>query len=291
VHYELGQTNRLGNRESNQDRFAAVEGEAGVLLILADGMGGNACGDVAAEMLVAVARNRFLRHHGPIPHPGTFFTEVIQTAHHAIIQHAEKQALRTPPGTTGVLCLVREGRMAWGHVGDSRLYLFRDGRPIYRTTDHSYVEQLYQQGRISRLQQARHPKRNHITQCIGGLSRPPEVTLGHGKALEPGDVILLCSDGLWSALEDADLGRLLREGEDLEQALEAMATRAEQISYPHSDNISAVALRLLSLQAPAPAATPPRPDSAGKPHADSELAEAIARIEQVLREYEDEFDR
>ncbi len=300
MQYEIGEANHLGNRNSNQDRFAAVETDEGVLLVLADGMGGHAGGEIAAQTLVDLARDRYLNAPRPIaaPQAGQFLATIIREAHDALLRLAGEQGMSNIPGTTAVLCLIQAGRMDWAHVGDSRLYLFRAGLPVFRTIDHSYVEQLYRQGMISRSEQDSHPRRNHITQCIGGLPQMPEVELGKGKNLLKGDVVLLCSDGLWSALDDAQLGAML-SGDALDDVVERMAMRAEQLSYPHSDNISVLALRLIALER-APNQdhiSTPAPPRAAKPaakpdHVDEEkLKSAIEQIEEALRTYGDELKR
>jgi len=300
MHYETGVANHLGNRNSNQDRFDIVETDEGVLLVLADGMGGHFGGDVAAQALVDIARDRYLNVMRPVAQPGRFLTEVIQATHEALVSYAAEQNLGNIPGTTAVLCLIQHGHMDWAHVGDSRLYLFRSGLPVFRTTDHSYVEQLYQQGIIRRSEQDTHPRRNHITQCIGAMPQAPEVEVGKGKALRLGDIVLLCSDGLWGALDDAQLGLMLQDEGSLDDVLERMAMRAEQISYPHSDNISVVALRLTSLAPAAPRPRPPEPPKPAPPPEpkqetprvdDDKLKSAIEQIEEALRTYQDELKR
>lgn len=296
MHYETGVANHLGNRNSNQDRFDVVETDEGVLLVLADGMGGHIGGEIAAQALVDIARDRYLNSPRPVAQPGRFLTAIIQATHDALVRHAAEQGTDNIPGTTAVLCLIQNGHIDWAHVGDSRLYLFRDGLPVFRTTDHSYVEQLYRQGIIRRSEQDTHPRRNHITQCIGALPQAPEVEVGKGKKLRVGDIVLLCSDGLWGALDDAQLGLMLRQEGSLDEVLEHMAMRAEQTSYPHSDNISVVALRLTSLAAAEPRPSePPKPAPEPKPATphvdDAKLQSAIAQIEEVLRTYKDELKR
>jgi len=294
MRYEIGSANHLGNRNSNQDRFAVVETEEGILLVLADGMGGHAGGEIAAQTLVDIARDSYLDAVRPVAQAGRFLADIILKAHDTLFQLAAQRGLSDIPGTTAVLCLIQRGHMEWAHVGDSRLYLFREGLPVFRTTDHSYVEQLYKQGVISRAEQDSHPRRNHVTQCIGCLPQAPEPEIGKGKPLREGDIILLCSDGLWSALDDAQLGALL-EGPSLDDTLERMAQRAEQISYPRSDNISVVAIRLISLQEQVVSRTAakPKPVSAARQRQldDEKLKSAIEQIEEALRTYGDEIKR
>lgn len=290
MEYEIGQANRLGNRSSNQDRFAAFESNGTVLLALADGMGGRAGGELAAEAFVAVAKERFYAQRGRVAEPERFFKEVILRTHHHIHRLAERDQ-RPAPGTTGVLCLIQNSQASWAHIGDSRFYLFRDGLPLYRTQDHSLVECLYQSGTIEFSEKSRHPRRNQITQCIGYLPQEPEMALSKPIALVPGDVLLLCSDGLWGGLDDAQLGAMLQEQSDLDTVVNRMAEAAEKNCYPQSDNISVLALRAIAcddeldgLDLRIDLEKALRPDVRAE-----RLEEAIERIEEVIRKYQNEM--
>lgn len=289
MRYEIGQVNRLGNRSSNQDRFLAVESDEGVLLVLGDGMGGQAFGEVAAQLLVDIAVKHYHEAIRPIDRPLEFLNNVIQEAHQAIIEFGQRQLPPVTPGTTGVLCLLQEGQAFWGHVGDSRLYIFQGGIPIYRTTDHSYVEHLYQKGEITRWEQENHPKRNQITQCLGCRAEPPEVSLSNPVTLRENDIVLLCSDGLWGPLDDAQMGAMLNDKEALDDLLNAMAEKSENLSYPRSDNISGLALRFISNEASQRMEEDEKTDHPADDSAD-ELQSAIAKIEAVIKEYEKEID-
>jgi serine/threonine protein phosphatase PrpC len=289
--YELGQANRLGNRDSNQDRFQAIETDEGVLLVLGDGMGGQAFGDKAAQILVDTAQQHYLSASRPIREPKPFLDKILRSAHRAIVDFGERQSPPVTPGTTGVLCLVQESHAVWAHVGDSRLYLFQNGLPIYRTTDHSFVEMLYQKGEISRREQDTHPKRNQVTQCLGGgLIEEPEPTVSNVVTMHVEDVLLLCTDGLWGPLDDAVMGRLLCRPGNIDDIINAMAEQAEHLSYPYSDNISVLALRLLSTAGGRKEAQA-QPQSIESPRPDDSLQSAIADIEAVIKEYEGEFTK
>jgi len=290
MRYEIGQVNRLGNRSSNQDRFSAIETEEGVLLVLGDGMGGQAFGEVAAQMLVDCARDAFLQAVRPIEKPKEFLGAVIKHAHLQIIAFGQRQEPPVTPGTTAVLCLIQDGDATWAHVGDSRLYIYQQGLPLYRTTDHSYVEQLYQKGEISRWEQDTHPQRNQITQCLGCRRELPKVSLSNTVMLKPDDVVLLCSDGLWGPLDDSQMGTMLESGSELEDALNDIAEKAEKMSYPRSDNISALAMRFISAEGEQTidGAKNERPVSEGR---HDNLEDAIAQIEEVIREYEQEIEQ
>jgi serine/threonine protein phosphatase PrpC len=297
MRYEIGQANRLGNRASNEDRFAAFERETSVLLVLADGMGGHAGGEWAAQALVDIANETFSRAVLPVVDPADLLKKIVERTHEAIQEFAAENDPGSPPGTTGVLCLVQDGTANWAHVGDSRLYVFREGLPLYRTRDHSYVEKLYSRGEIRRSDKSFHPMRNQITQCIGCLSQVPQVESSKPTPLCESDVILLCSDGLWGALEDMQLAAAFIDG-NLEQTTQRIAEDAERNSYPHSDNISVLAMRILELKReneedaelfdPGISALPPLKPTRPQPE---KLQDAIEQIEQVIKKYEKEMNR
>jgi PPM family protein phosphatase len=290
MRYEIGQANRLGNRNNNQDRFLSVETPEGVLLALADGMGGQAYGEVAAEILVETAREIYLREARPIDKVKPFLSTIIETAHRRIVEFGEQQHPPATPGTTAVLCLIQAGEARWAHVGDSRLYIYQQGLPLYRTTDHSYVEHLFQRGEISRWEQDSHPQRNQITQCLGCRRDLPAISFSNRVRLKQDDIILLCSDGLWGPLDDAQLGTQLSSGQSLDEALNELAERAERDSYPQSDNISALALRFISSEGEQPLHTDSQRIQRVTGRQDS-LEDAIAQIEEVIKEYEGEIEK
>ena len=116
------------------------------------------------------------------------------------------------PRATCAICLIQGQSAYWAHVGDSRVYLLRDGRVFERTRDHSHVELLLRAGRITERQAQEHPMRNYVECCIGGDPALPEMSLGGRRGLRPGDVILLCSDGLWTGVSDQQIAGLWQMG-------------------------------------------------------------------------------
>lgn len=283
MRYEVGVANRLGNRAANQDRLGVVETDEGILLVLADGMGGMSQGELAAQTLVEMARNAYQEAERPVRNPPDLMTDVIHRTHDELVRiNGDKRG----PGTTAVLCLIQNGEAQWAHVGDSRLYVFRNGQALLRTRDHSYVEELFRRGLIDSTERARHPRRHQITQCIGCGRQRPQVSVARPRLLHDGDVILICSDGLWEAVDEDEMARLLAE-HSLEEATYAMAEQAETAAYPHSDNISVIALRVLA------SAKRRRPIQLARPEPnDKEKVEtAIDEIQRMIREYEDEMNR
>ena len=282
MRYQLALATRLGDRPSNQDRCAALERDGAVLLVLADGMGGHARGELAAQTLVDSLRDSFNAANLPVNAPRAFLRQALERAHVAVVENGHAQHPPVQPRTTAVACLVQGDRAHWAHVGDSRLYLVRAGTVGFRTQDHTYVQELQRHGMLSTEQLRRHPLRNYVTRCIGGGLEAPVITEGPETVLEPADVVLLCSDGLWSAVPESDL-RAVGEAESLETTLDALAEAAQKATYPQSDNISVVALRWHDARPTAASETESRPASAASP-GDS-LTCAIAEIRQALREY------
>jgi serine/threonine protein phosphatase PrpC len=286
MQFEIGRTSRLGNREINQDRITVIESPHGAVLVLGDGLGGKPGGDLAAQTLVDTVKEELALNPLPAEHPEKFLQEIIRRAHHAILLAGQEQEPPVSPGSTAVVCLVQNLKAWWAHVGDSRFYLFRNGLPLYRTQDHSYVEQLYQEGRISLSKTHDHPMRNYVTQCIGLFPHEPEVAVSKGTDLQEGDILLLCSDGFWEPLDDAQLGSMIEIGQ-LNNALNVLAERAEATSYPHSDNTTAVALRVISLQQPNRSHR--KKPKSRKSQKRATLNDAIAEIENAIKTYEKEM--
>lgn len=288
MQYVIARTSRLGNRAINQDRVAALERENTVLLVLGDGLGGKTGGEVAAQVMVDTIARAFQNIKLPIRKPPEFLTEILHQAHHAVIGAGKKVDPPINPGTTAVLCLIQNGSAWWAHVGDSRLYLFRGGVAIYRTRDHSFVEKLVESGQLKNDERGSHPLRNYMTRCIGLSDSVPEVTVSNEIALQTGDVIMLCSDGLWEPIDEMQLGMKIQDGR-LSDALDKLAEQAEETSYPSSDNISAVAIQIMSLQLIGRAIHDEIDKQVARASRLDPVKDAIDVIEQTFKLYEHEM--
>ena len=286
MQYEIGRVSLLGNRKNNQDRLGVAESHAGVILILGDGLGGKPGGELAAETLVRSVQHELRHEIMPVEEPEKLLKKLIIKAHYAVRAMGNKQNPPIEPGSTAVLCLIQNKKAWWAHVGDSRFYFFRDGLPIYRTQDDSFVEHLYQKGEISIEKRDGHPMRNYVTQCIGLMENEPTVTVSKGIDLQVGDTLLLCSDGFWEPLDDAQIGANLVEN-NIKDAVTLLATRAEQSSYPKSDNTTALAMKIISLQDTSKSKVSNHSAST-KP--ESQLDGAIQEIQDAFNYYKDEMD-
>lgn len=234
MRYRYAISTEKGTRDYNQDRAACLEGSDSVLLILGDGLGGYTGGDIAADILVDTASKAFLKIRTPvIDEPSLFLALILQHSHRAINRYAKKSAENIDPRTTAVLCLIQNGYAYWAHAGDSRLYLFRNGSQLTRTLDHTGSDQAKGGGH-------RIPKKTGLYNCIGGPSRP-SISLGPEIALQYGDRLLLCSDGVWQGMAIDEVTEYIHE-DDLEEAIDNML---ETIVKRHSDicdNVTSVVL-------------------------------------------------
>ncbi len=240
--FSIFQESRTGKRKNNEDRIAHCYSRDALLMVVADGMGGHFYGEVAAQIAVQTLTGAFEREADPeIGDPFRFLHESMDNAHRAIFDFSIQHALSDSPRTTCVACLIQDSIAYWAHAGDSRLYLIRDGKVVVRTRDHSRVQLLMDQGIITRAQAARHPERNKVYSCLGG-PQTPEIELSRKTPLRAGDMLALCSDGVWGPVRDEMLAEALN-GDDLADAVPALMDTAEANGGAHADNLSIIALR------------------------------------------------
>jgi serine/threonine protein phosphatase PrpC len=257
--FEAARTTFTGNRACNQDRCLVLADGDCVLLAVADGLGGHPRGEVAAQLLVDVCEALFRRAVRPLADPQQFLLSCVGKAHQAIRRYGARQEPPMQPRTTAVLALVQNGVAHWAHVGDSRLYLLRDGQVMAQTRDHIQVRFVRQGGDGPSRALA------SLTRCLGGLPLPPVTTCAPATPLRPGDTLVLCSDGLWGQVPSAMLrDAFSRIRQPLHQCLEGLALEA--VEAENSDNVSAVALRWLA-DPDADGATADRPGSVAQERA------------------------
>ena len=235
----------IGDREENQDRVQVIVGEHATLLIALDGMGGHADGAKAAQLAIETVRDAFKRVTHPVFDPIGFLHLAIGRAHVNLVTLGARLSLESRPRATCAMCLVQDDAAFFAHVGDSRIYHLRNGTVRERTRDHSHVELLLQEGVITEEEIAAHPMRNFVECCLGGDAWLPGMTITRQKPLDPGDVLLVCTDGLWSGLGDDQIGKLASGNEALAVTLRRMGEQAVRACGPYSDNTSGAALRYL----------------------------------------------
>jgi len=241
MRFSVYQESRRGGRQVNQDRMGYLYTRKSLLMMVADGMGGHARGEVAAEATLQTLATIFQRDAKPmLADPAAFLEQSIQAAHRDLHRYRAENRLPEAPRTTVVACVVQEGIATWAHVGDSRLYLLRGRRILHRTLDHSRVHHLVASGLIRPEDVKSHPERNRIHNCVGAFVAP-RVEIARKVALHPGDTVLLCSDGLWGALSDQDIveafGRLT-----VMRAVPELMGKAMGDSGPEPDNCTVIAM-------------------------------------------------
>jgi serine/threonine protein phosphatase PrpC len=243
---EYAETSLVGGRDDNQDRCAVAVSEQAALLVVVDGMGGHADGALAADTAQKLLVEAFWHTPQPLFDPLGFLHLTLGRVHEAVVALGSELPLEQRPRATCAVCLVQGDSTYWAHIGDSRIYLLRRGRVAERTRDHSHVEFLIREGLITEVQAQAHPMRNFVECCVGGEALLPEMTITGRRKLEPGDVLLACSDGLWGALDDDALARAWsKQGETLGDALGGLARRAVTAAGGGADNTTGVVLRWL----------------------------------------------
>jgi serine/threonine protein phosphatase PrpC len=239
--YSIVRDSRAGARPYNQDRVGYWSTGESLLMVVADGMGGHQNGEVAAQLTLDHLAESFRRDAKPkLVNPDLFLFRNIGRVHVMLERQARKRGLPETPRTVIVACVVQNGYAYWSHVGDSRLYLVRKGRVLTRTRDHTRVQQLLDRGRIREEAVATHPERHKVLQCLGG-SKPPRLEPASSARLVKGDILLLCSDGLWGPLTQRQLLHSLM-AKDLQPAVADLVALAETRAGPECDNVSVVAM-------------------------------------------------
>ena len=242
MRFTIFQESRKGAREVNQDRLAYTYSRETLLLVIADGMGGHLGGEIAAQIAVRLFIERFQQEAKPIlRNPLKFMQDTMLRAHAALGSYANQFSMLETPRTTCVAVVVQGGHAYWAHVGDSRFYLLRQGRLIATTKDHSKVQYLVDQGIIGPQDVPMHPDRNKIFSCLGGMT-DPVIDLSKRTPLANGDILILCTDGLWSVYSQGELATMLTSTPILTTAPQILR-EAERRGGPDGDNVSAIIVR------------------------------------------------
>lgn len=248
MEFETAEVTLIGDREENQDAHCVLISDENVLLAVCDGMGGHEDGALAAETAINTFVAQFKDDKPLAPNAGPFIRQVFLKAHAAVVRVGLSKALDQRPRTTATLSIISGGKAMWGHIGDSRIYHLRNGGVFHRSRDHSAVETLFRRGTITEAEMLKHPMRNLVEECMGGEPDEPKMDISDLQELEDGDVLLLCSDGFWSPLDMDEVARQLADADDLQETLEALAELAAGEAAPHSDNVTATAIRIDSLE-------------------------------------------
>lgn len=226
-------TDKGKTRKDNEDYFAAQNN----LFIVADGMGGHKAGDVASKLAVQTITKLNRASRGQADKEKlieAFFSK----ANKAVNERAKRISHEQGMGTTMTLMLIDQEKAYIGHIGDSRAYLFRNGKLKQLTNDHSLVADMVQEGKITEEEAREHPYRNVITKALGSEEKiKPDI---FSVNLKDGDRLLLCSDGLTSMVDDATLHEVLSSSETLKAAGNTLIKKANDNGG--ADNITAIVI-------------------------------------------------
>lgn len=247
MHVEYAKVSALGDRQDNQDRAAVVVAEDAALMLVFDGMGGHSDGARAAETGLKVVQDLFMSSSLPVFDPQGFLYSALARAHDEVVNLGREVTVDFRPRATCAICLIQEGGAFWAHIGDSRIYQVREGHVLTRSRDHSHVEVLIQEGAITEEEAQDHPMRNFVECCIGGDAPVPDMSITGKQALASGDVLLACTDGLWSGLSDGDVAEIGAPGQNnLAENLKELSIKALNVNSPYSDNTTGTAVRWLN---------------------------------------------
>lgn len=233
-------------RSGNEDNFAAEADSQRGLFIVADGMGGHAAGEVASEMAVQIVQ-RELTEIKDLETNGVErrVTDALKTANRAIHERTLIEVDKQGMGTTASVLIIAGRRYLIGQVGDSRVYLLRDGALSQLTKDHSYVQEQVDAGFLTPEQARYHPYSNVITRCVGASPDvDPDVYRGEVKL---GDVFLVASDGLTGMVDDRRLQTLLISRASPDRKVHALISEAN--GRGGLDNITAIVVEVSDVDA------------------------------------------
>ncbi|MEC5214559.1 serine/threonine protein phosphatase PrpC [Polaromonas sp. CG_9.5] len=234
--FSVFQLTRIGGRALNEDRMGYCYTRASCLLVLADGMGGHPEGEVAAQLTLETICGLYQQEAKPsIKNPAEFLSAALLAAHHRILRHATEKGMLDTPRTTLVAAILQDGHVTWLHCGDSRLYVVREGEMLLRTRDHSFLEQAN-----DGFLKFEPVNRNILFTCLGSSAKP-FFDMPDPLPLLQGDKLLLCSDGLWGSLDDAEIVRRL-SCKNVAECVPEMVESALRKGGEHSDNVTALAL-------------------------------------------------
>ena len=235
-------------RSGNEDNFFADADERRGIFVVADGMGGHAAGEVASEMAVQIVSQALAGLASTRDSAAAvILSQALRDANRAIYDRMMAEADKQGMGTTASVLVLSDHGFLIGQIGDSRIYLLRDGALTQLTKDHSYVQEQVDAGLLTPEQARHHPYSNVITRCVGA-NDDVEVDLFRGDAL-PGDRFLVASDGLTGMVDDRRLLQLLVASSGPGRIVDALI--AEANARGGVDNITAIVVQVDGLEAPA----------------------------------------
>jgi serine/threonine protein phosphatase PrpC len=233
-----------GDRAYQQDQVEVImhpRTAGSALAVLADGMGGKSGGRKAADQVLLTARQLFDSFVPGKDDAAELLRRLVRESH-LMIRLTAITAEEEPHSTIAAFVLSPDLRCEAIHAGDSRVYHFRGASLVARTQDHSFVQRLIDEGKLTEEQASAHPQSNLLVGCLGTHADPP-IASWHLGTLEPGDTVLACSDGLWHYFTPRELGAIVSSLSPRE-ASELMVGKARQRARGSGDNLSLALVRI-----------------------------------------------
>ncbi len=236
---QIGLISKVGGRERNEDSCAfSVEAEQ-TCLVLSDGAGGHGGGDVASRIAVDTVMDIFDSNpHSSMELVSTLVTE----ANNKVVTGQQNQPEISDMRATLVVCLIDSARnlACWGHIGDSRLYCFRDGMMVFQSRDHSLFQSMVDAGFAKAAAARGRSDRSVLTGSLGSIEDFLPEFPSEPFGLFPGDALLLCSDGFWEFVDENAMLQCLSNAKNPDDWLAQMEVELEKNKRPRNDNFSAI---------------------------------------------------
>jgi serine/threonine protein phosphatase PrpC len=237
-----------GDRAYQQDQVQIISHDrvpGCVMGVLADGMGGKSGGRKAADQVILTAQQLFDRYAPSRDSASEALKQLVLEAH-LMIKLTAITSEEEPHSTVAAFIVSPSRECDVVHAGDSRVYHFRNADMVSRTSDHSYVQRLVDEGQINEEEANNHPQSNLLTGCLGTHQDPP-ISVRHIERLEVGDSVMACSDGLWHYFTPRELGAILQALPPRE-ASEMLVSKARQRARGGGDNLSLALVRVEALE-------------------------------------------
>ena len=236
--FSVFQASRVGGRKRNEDRMGYSYTQAAAIFLVADGLGGHPQGDVASKICLQVATTLFRKQATPkLADVTDFLHTAMRAAHEQLLAYAAMHNLGETPSSTLVIVVLQDDRCYTAHCGDSRRYVVRDGAVLSQTIDHSVAQ--WKDSTLLANGQAAMSK--HILYSCLGAPRQPVIEINTPIAMEVGDRLLLCSDGLWGNLEEDQIIDSLTAYPVTEAANELLELALHR-GGTHCDNVTLIAV-------------------------------------------------
>ena len=231
---------QIGKRECNEDSVLCVEHKGNYCFVVADGLGGHGKGEIASQKLVSVFKKLF--DASPV-NLDNFLQTAFNTAQDEIMAAQKSSHSLFEMKTTAVALVVIDGKCQWGHIGDSRLYLFKKNKVKIRTLDHSVPQMLVMSREIKERDIVRHPDRNRLLRVVGVEWDSPKYDLSDEYDITNCQAFLLCSDGFWELIDEKKMQLFLKKSASAEEWMALMTKEVENNGHgTDMDNYTAIAV-------------------------------------------------